>query len=254
VNSELEMRTYATAGWVVAVSRKVEQELLAAGVAAAKLRVVHNGVDLDEFHPGPAARGRWQLPDGVPLALFVGGIRTALRNLDTILQALSAVPGLHLAVAGDPHRSPYPALAARLGLQDRVHFVGYRQDVADLMRAADFFVYPSRYEACSLVLLEAMSSGLPVLTAVTAGGSELLNDQCGWVLDDPHDVTTLAAHMHRLASDPALRSAMSAAARTTAEQHSWSRMTARYLDLVSGRPAAAAVETAQVSDAALAAV
>src|SRR5207237_4568609 len=137
----------------------------------------------------------WKLPQHKPLALFAGGIRNSLRNLESVLRALVSVAELHLAVAGDTRHSPYPALAAKLGVSDRVHFVGFRRDVPDLMRAADFFVYPSRYEACSLVLLEAMSSGLPIITAISAGGSELLTPACSWVLSDPHDVAGLSDRM-----------------------------------------------------------
>lgn len=138
---------------------------------------------------------------------------------------------MHLAVAGDDRGSPYPALAERLGVGDRVHFLGYRGDVAELMRAADFFVYPSRYEACSLVLLEAISSGLPVITARSAGGSELLNDACAFVLDNPHDVQTLSRRIRELATDAGLRARMAAAARATALELSWSRMAAQYVKL-----------------------
>ena len=237
-NSRWEQQSYAAADVVVAVSQKVRRELLEIGLSARKVRVIHNGVDLEEFHPGVADRGKWNLPAGQPLALFAGGIRNALRNLDSVLKALVAVPGLHLAVAGDTRHSPYPAMAAKLGLTDRVHFVGYRQDVAELMRAADFFVYPSRYEACSLVLLEAMSSGLPIITAVTAGGSELLDGSCSWVLDDPHDVAALADRMRRLADDAVLRARMSAAARATAQRHAWSKMAGQYVELFHERCAA----------------
>jgi glycosyltransferase involved in cell wall biosynthesis len=229
-NSRWERQSYAAASMIVAVSEKVQRELLDIGLPPRKVRVIHNGVDLDEFCPGSVDRAKLGLPAGC-LAFFAGGIRNALRNLDSILKALVLVPGVHLAVAGDLKSSPYPAMAAKLGLRDRVSFLGYRRDIPELMRSADFFVYPSRYEACSLVLLEAMSSGLPIITAVTAGGSELLTSECGWVLDNPHDINALAQRMRRLSEDTALRARMSEAARATASQYSWSRMAAQYLEL-----------------------
>jgi glycosyltransferase involved in cell wall biosynthesis len=186
---------------------------------------------VQEFCPGPQDRRARGLPAGVPLALFVGGIRTSLRNLDSVLTALTRVPGLHLAIAGDSKRSPYPAMAAALGVADRAHFLGFRNDVADLMRSADFFVYPSRYEACSLVLLEAMSSGLPIITAVTAGGSELLNESCGWVLPNPNDVDALANRMCQLTDDVPLRRRLSEGSRATALPHTWSQMADKYIEL-----------------------
>ena len=67
-------------------------------------------------------------------------------------------------------------------------FLGFRQDVDRLYRAADIFAFPSRSESFSLVLLEAIASGLPVVTASTAGAAEILTQDCGMVFDDPDDV------------------------------------------------------------------
>ncbi len=153
------------------------------------------------------------------------------KNLDTVLRAMRDVPALHLAVCGAVQGSPYPALAAKLGVSDRVHFLGFRRDMPDLMRAADMFVFPSRYEACSLVVLEALASGLPVLTAVTAGGAEVLTPTCGHVLSDPDDAKALAQTLGAWVDDPQRRQQMGQAARQVAEQHSWARMGDAYLRL-----------------------
>jgi glycosyltransferase involved in cell wall biosynthesis len=100
------------------------------------------------------------------------------------------------------------------------------------MRAADFFVFPSRYEACSLVLLEAMASGLPIVTAQTAGGAELVDDACGVVLDDPDDRDRLAAALQALTAHPSRRDRMSRHARDRALNHTWTLMAEAYLDLI----------------------
>ena len=88
---------------------------------------------------------------------------------------MQKIPQLQLAVVGDETQSPFPAMSQKMGLADRVRFLGYRRDVPRLMRTCDMFVFPSRYEACSLALLEALASGLPVISAKTAGGSELIS-------------------------------------------------------------------------------
>ena len=199
LNARLERIAYRRAKVVVAVSGKIRNELTEIRVPSERVRVIENGVDLQEFHPGPADRRELGLPEGVPLALFVGDIRTPRKNLDTVLNSSVGVPGLHLAVVGSTAGSPYPQMARQLGLSARVHFLGYRRDVSQLMRAADLFVFPSRYEACSLVLLEAMASGLPVVTAVTAGATDLVGAECGIILDDPNEVDTLAGALERLA-------------------------------------------------------
>ena len=145
LNAHWEKQAFRKAQVVVAVSDKVAQDLREIGVLPESIKVILNGVDLQEFSPGIRERQKWQLPENVPLALFAGDIRLARKNLDTVLQALVKVPELHLAVAGNTQGSPYVQLAASLGLGERVHFLGQRFDVPELMKAVDFFVFPSRY-------------------------------------------------------------------------------------------------------------
>lgn len=231
LNAHWERRAYEQAGVVVAVSRRVREDLNRAGFPPEKIRVIHNGVDVEEFIPGRADRAALGLVPEVFLALFVGEIRTGRKNLETVLHALCQVPGVHLAVLGDTTGSLYPRMVIEMGLGNRVSFMGYRRDVAEVMRAADVFVFPSRYEGCSLVLLEALASGLPIITAVTAGGAELVTPECGMVLPEPGDAESLAAHLRLLAQDRERRTTMGQAARAVAERHTWTRMAESYLTL-----------------------
>ena len=234
LNRTLELWAYRRSSVVVAVSEQVKRELIAAGVAAERIRVIANGVDLAEFRPEPVERKALGLPEGV-LLLFVGEIRTPRKNLDTMLRALTGVPEATLAVVGDVLGSPYPRLAQALGVANRVLFLGYRRDVPALMRAADVFVFPSRYEACSLVLLEALASGLPVISARTTGGTELLTPECSFLIDDADDATALSAAVHSLVVAGDVRLRMRAAARRVAESHAWALMSERYLDIYRAR-------------------
>jgi glycosyltransferase involved in cell wall biosynthesis len=141
---------------------------------------------------------------------------------------------VHLVVAGYTPGSPYPDEAKALGIADRVHFLGLVKNMPTLMHSVDAFVFPSRYEAMSLSLLEALAAGLPVITASTAGGAEIIGTDCGIVLADPDDATALAGAITRLADAPALRREMGEAARRLAGQFGWARMARRYLDLYRG--------------------
>ncbi|TAF07675.1 MAG: glycosyltransferase family 1 protein [Nostocales cyanobacterium] len=230
MNAYWEKQAFRQAKVVIAVSTKVADELVNIGVPRDKIRVIVNGVDLQEFSPGATSRQKLGLPENVTLALFAGDIRTTRKNLDTVLQALVKVPNLHLAVVGTTEGSPFPELANSLGISERVHFLGYRRDIAEIMRAVDFFVFPSRYEACSLVLLEALASGLPVITATATGGAELVTPEAGIILPDTDNIDALAAALLSL-QDNSLRQQMGKAARTVAEQHSWTMMAQTYLNL-----------------------
>ncbi|MGH1395643.1 MAG: glycosyltransferase family 4 protein [Trichormus sp.] len=231
LNAHWEKKAFRQARVVVAVSQKVAKDLQAIGVSPKSIKVILNGVDLQEFSPGNSHRSQWNLPQEVPLALFAGDIRLSRKNLDTVLKALVQVPDLHLAVAGITEGSPYLELAASLGLQERVHFLGLRRDVPELMKAVDFVVFPSRYEPFGLVVIEAMASGLPVITASSTGAADLVKPQSGIVLADSDDVEGLAKAMFLLSSDRHLRQTMGEAARAIATQHSWTSMAQCYVDL-----------------------
>ncbi|GAB6848647.1 glycosyltransferase family 4 protein [Paraburkholderia kururiensis] len=265
LNAWCERWAFRRAEAIVPVSAKVAQEVAALGIADARLHVIHNGVDFDEFAPGESERERFGLPREPFMALFAGDLRMSRKNLDTVLRALRETPPhVHLAVAGILRNSPYPALARSLGVADRVHFLDLVKDMPALMRSVDAFVFPSRYEPLGLVLLEAMAAALPVVTARTAGGAEMIeagapgnakdeekdegkdggmDNACrmegapyaepaaGIVLDDPDDAAALAAALARLASDRGAARHMGEAARQRAASLGWPRMAERYLAL-----------------------
>lgn len=231
-NALLEKGALRRCRRIVAVSGKVREELVLIGAPKDRIEVIANGVDTEEFHPGPSERVRFGLPDAVPMALFAGDLKTPRKNLETVLLALCQIPELHLAVAGGTNGSAYPALAQSMGLNGRVHFLGFKTDMPGLMRSVDLFVFPSRYEPCGLVLLEAMASGLPVITVRSTGGAELLGSDSGVVLEDSEDCAALAAALRSLVTNPGYREAMSTGARRRASAYTWRSMAARYVDLL----------------------
>lgn len=238
----LERRLYGT-GCVVAVSAKVAAELVAAGVAPERLRVIRPGVDPAAFRPPTpserrAARAQLGLREGEVAVLFVGDAVTAQKGLGTLLDALAEarLSRLRLLVAGRYARGPFQAHAWRLGLGERVRFLGPRPDVAVLLHAADVFVLPSRYESFSLATLEAMASGLPVVVsdARFCGAAELLRDGESGLLVAPDQPAALAAALRVLAEDEDRRACLGQAARAVAERQTWQAMVARYLALYEG--------------------
>ena len=232
LNAYLEAWAFERARMVVAVSAKVQDEVRSVGVDARRVQVIHNGVDVEEFAPGPTERARFGLPEAPFLVLFAGDLRVARKNLDTVLRAFQMTPpDVQLVVAGHLRHNPYQALAAELGVADRVHFIGFVRDMPALMRSVNAFVFPSRYEAMSLVLLEALAAALPVVTARTTGGAEVIGPECGIVLDNPDDAAGIVSAIAGLAHDRARATQMGRSARELAATLGWDVMAQRYLSL-----------------------
>jgi glycosyltransferase involved in cell wall biosynthesis len=241
LNARLEPFVFARARHLVAVSHRVSEELAGFNLSSA-IHTIPNGVDPAEFVPGPAHRAELGLPDGVPLAVFAGDLVSPRKNLSAVLHALVNAPEWHLVVAGSTAQSPFPGLARRLGLDDRVHFVGFCSDMPSLMRTGDLFVFPSQYEPFALVVLEAMASGLPIITAQTVGAASLVSPESGVVLDDPSDAIGIARGLRRFSSLRSRRAA-GTAARTIAETCTWTAMADAYVDLFAASASASPVRT-----------
>jgi glycosyltransferase involved in cell wall biosynthesis len=240
LNERLEKIAYLAARVVVAPSEKIRSELIDIGVTSDKIRVIYNGVDPQQFYPrgtalaDPQERKELGLPHPAfdrPLAVFVGDIRTPRKNLDSVLKAMTEIPSLYLAVVGALENSPFPGLAEQLGLSARVTFLGFRHDVNRVMRSADIFVFPSRYEAGTLVLTEAAASGLPLVTSATAGGAEVFGPESSRTIGDPDDLPALIAAIRHFSEDRDVRRSAALAARATAEKLTWFDMARRYLEL-----------------------
>src|SRR5262249_49706107 len=118
----------------------------------------------------------------------------------------------------NPRTEVYERLARRLGIAEYVRFLGQRRDVHHCYFAADFLVHPTFYDPCSLVVLEALACGLPVITTRYNGASELLHPPAeGFVVENPHDHSELAEAMEQLL-DTGRRSVCAHAARQAAAE------------------------------------
>ncbi|MDG3004038.1 glycosyltransferase family 4 protein [Paludisphaera mucosa] len=221
----IEKRQYAPErqARVVAVSRMVSRHLQEfAGVPKSRIHVVPNAIDPDRvLVPQPGAtrcafRNRIGLEPGDLVGLFVGH-NYALKGLEPLIRGLAARNGtelkpIHLIVCGGGRPGWYRRLANRLGVGEYVHFLGFHDDVRECYWSSDFFVSPTYYDPCSLVVFEALACGLPVITTACNGASELMTDgRQGYVLPTPDARTELVAALDRLADD-AHRRAMSAEA------------------------------------------
>ncbi len=221
---------------VICNSAMVRQEILDHfDIPADKLQVIYSGVDGNSFHPrlrvGRAAlREQLGIPQAALLHLFVGS-GFERKNLDTLLQALARLPTEHqLAVVGrDSHLSRYQRQAQRLGIAHRVYFLGVRHDLPAIYAMADSFVLPTLYDPFPNVILEAMASGLPIITSETCGGAELLRSGAG-LIAAARDDEQLQWHLQSLTDDQR-RQRMGELARSLAEGLNYEQMTTQMLAL-----------------------
>jgi phosphatidylinositol alpha-1,6-mannosyltransferase len=191
--------------------------------------LIPNGVDLACFpqaHPVPS--------DG-PLRLLCVGRLIERKGQHHLIEAVKQLSDegidvkLDLVGTGDA-RGANEAQAARLGLADRVSFLGYvpREEIARHYAAAHVFVLPSYNEGMSVALLEAMAAGLPVVVTPTGGTPELVQAGANGLIFNWADVAELTAHLRRLAQDRALARRMGAASRRRAGEFSWDAAAQRY--------------------------
>jgi len=214
---------------IVAVSAPVRDAAAARlGLDAGRIDIIPNGVDLAAI-AGAAPLARAELGFAAD-AILVGcvGRLVESKGYDAVLEAVARVdaPALAVVVAGDgPDRARLEACAARLGLGSRVRFIGFRDDIARLLRTLDIFALPSRFEGHSIALLEALAAGcacivsdLPELTTV-AGAAALAVP--------PGDAAAVAAALRALV-DPQRRRAAAAAAPAAAAPYGIDGVAARY--------------------------
>jgi glycosyltransferase involved in cell wall biosynthesis len=194
-----------TCAGVIAVSEAVKSALTEAGVPAAKVEVIHTGVEVPASRPDAAARGaareRWGIPTGALAAGHMGAF-TPEKGQDVAIAALERCPpelGARLILAGEgPTRA---ALQARAG--PAVSFPGFVEDHASFFAALDLFLMPSRSEGWGLAALEAMAYGVPVIASNVGGLRELVEDGSGGWLTPPDDPEALARAIQSAAADPA---------------------------------------------------
>jgi UDP-glucose:(heptosyl)LPS alpha-1,3-glucosyltransferase len=196
------------------------------GVEADDVYVVRSAIDPGRFleHDRPRRRLEWREKWGIRpeeiVALFVA-MNYPLKGLEPLLHALCHVPRqqpFRLLVAGSPRTRAFERLAARLGVADRVRFIGYCAETRNCYFASDFLVHPTFYDPCSLVVLEALACGLPAITSRYNGACEVLDPpHAGYVVRNPHDHVQLAWCMTQFL-DPARRAAGAQAARRAASQ------------------------------------
>ena len=217
----------------IAVSQMVRENMHRYhGVPYEKIRVIYNGVNIDRFKPATddALRLNTRQELGVDeneILFLLVAHNFRLKGIESLISSIKILSQkgkpARLLVVGDGNISKYERMARAHGCHHLVRFVGDQPDPMPYYRAADVFTLPTFYDPCSLVVLEALACGLPVITTRRNGVHELMGQgREGFILADPEDVESLVTYMTTYLDEDARRIA-GIAARKLAEAYSMER-------------------------------
>ncbi len=211
---------------VIVPSEAVKRAFVAAGGSATLVRIVPNGVAVPDADSGTTEelRAMLGLPDGPLVGVFS---RLAhWKGQHVVLQALAGIPDVRCVIAGtalfgeDAYSRELQALVARLGLRDRLVFLGQRNDIPDLMRAVDIVIHPSiAPEPFGLTVVEGMLVGTPVIGTAAGAIPQILDDgRAGWLVA-PGDAEALGKAIREIFASPEEVERRTANARQRAQTH-----------------------------------
>src|SRR2546426_1203378 len=203
----------------IAISPEIADDLDRLRIGRGKVTVVRLGLELDHVVNGQRGRLRADLgvPDKAPLVGIVGRL-VPIKAHDMFLAAAAALgkadPKVHFAIIGDGElAAQLRDLARAWGLPDRIHFAGWRADLADVYADLDIVVCCSRNEGTPVSVIEACAAGVPVVGTKVGGMPDIITDGVNGFLVQTGDVEALAAAIARLIADPSRRNSMGAAGR-----------------------------------------
>ena len=186
---------------IIAISDMVKQDMIRwYGIPEDRIAVVYNGIDIERFSPQnrqyrEEIRKRHGIGDEFVILFVSNNFR--MKGLNHLIRALADIKEedstiFNCLVLGKDKRGPYIRLAKKLGVSDRIVFAGLTDEPEKYYGAVDLLVHPTFYDACSLTVLEALASGLPVVTTAFNGASGVVDHlKEGWVIRDPSNVSEL---------------------------------------------------------------
>lgn len=211
----IEKRTWRFADATVFVSKKVKEERSVHIPYLVKKFVIYNGIDATEIERGERRKGRQIVggKDDDVIVGWVGRVDEHEKNLTVLLKAMKKVSSSHknikaVLIGEGRDIDKLKATTQQMGLDSTVAWLGAREDARSIYVGMDIFVLPSRFEGMPLVLLEAMSAGLPIVASRVGGIPEVVVDGETGFLVECDDYEALAERISLLANDTALRKKM----------------------------------------------
>jgi glycosyltransferase involved in cell wall biosynthesis len=211
------------------------------GAPPDRIRVIYHSIRA-ELYEHPSTRQEmingFDLPGSAVLLGTIGRL-TYQKGLDVLLPALAQIPqdNIHLLVAGQGEELEHlQALAVKLGIGDRVHFLGYRRDIPGWLGGLDLYVHAARYEGMPIAILEAMAAGCPIVATAVDGTRELIEDQkYGWLVPAEEPAQFTKAIQEALANPEEARQRGQAARRRVIKEFSEQKMIDEWEKILEGQ-------------------
>ncbi len=213
---------------IIAISDMIKNDIIKYhNVNPQKINVIYNGVDIKRFNPDNKKKFRKiirkKLSIGEEFVILHISNNFRLKGLFTLIKSLGELKKLHknfkVLIIGRGKKASYCKLAKKINCLENLIFLGYVDEVEKYYAASDIYVHPTFYDSCSLVVTEALASGLPVITTIYDGASGVIDDgDEGFVMKDPMDYEALAEKISLLFNDE-FRKKASIAAREKAEKY-----------------------------------
>ena len=197
-----KLSRFVNCEWHVGLTIDLLRHIREQGVPDDRSAIVHTYADFTGSDP--ADRASLNTPEDAPVALALARLHEK-KGLDTLLDATAKVPDLYVWIAGDgPIEAELKAQCTALGLDDRVRFLGWRNDRGALLAACDVVAFPSRYEPFGTVTVDAWAASRPLVAADAVGPAAYVKDGVNGLLIPKNDVDALANALNRLISDKSL--------------------------------------------------
>jgi len=202
---------------VVTVSEYVRRQLIERGVDAGKVATVMTAIEMPQPAGRSTLRDELGLPADAVIIGSVGHMRIPKGHAQMIAAAVPLIESrrdLHLVIAGrgEPLLTQLRERVASMGLSGRIHLLGHRHDVVNLLCGFDVFALATQIEALGTAYIEAAACGLPLVGSRVGGVPEIVHDGVNGLLVDPLNPAEITAALRRLVDDPELRARMGAAA------------------------------------------
>ena len=211
------LQKYRKCDYLIGNTQTIINYMTQHGWPSNKITYIPNFVD--ERKGSPLERSMFDTPTGFPIILALGRFHKN-KGFDVLLEALASIPNVFLWLAGDgAQKQTLMRIAENLKISNRVRFLGWRSDTANLLAAADALICPSRHEPLGNVILEAWAQGKPVIAAASDGPKELITSGKNGFLCEIDNPTNLADKVKMLLADANLAKELASEGRQTYERN-----------------------------------